>query len=164
MQSNMVSAGVTQFNGMVPKTNLQVSGLDWRLRRDATDSSTTFPHQRVHWVNAGCEPFGLDGIHYCWIMGIIPPNPGTIEKPINVMYIGFHSQKITVTPNMVTEADLDRMHIYVCDASPFALAFVNEFLGYQEVKPTAREAIRPWPSTGSIPTQEITDGLTPENS
>lgn len=159
MQSPMVSAGVTQFNGMTPKPLIQVGGLDWRLRRDATDSSTSFPHQRVSWVNAGCEPFGQDGIHYCWIMGVIPPNPGTLEKPINVMYIGFHSQKIAVIPNMITQADLDRMHVYICDASPFALSFVNTFLGFEEVKPVSREAISPWP-TGNAPAQpnvEVSD-------
>lgn len=150
MQSPMVSAGVTQFDGMTPRPLMQVGGLDWRLRRDATDSSTVFPHNRVSWVNAGCESMGEGKAYYCWIMGIIPPNQGTLEKPVSVMYIGFHPQRIAVTPNMVTQADLDRMHVYVSDATLFAANFVNTFLGHEEVKPVTREAISPWPDKPTV--------------
>lgn len=143
--------GVTQFNGMSPKSSIYVNGIDWKLRRDATDSTTAFPHQRVNWMNAGCEPMGEGTVHYCWIMGVIAPTPGTLEKAISVMYIGFHPQKIVIAPNTVSQFDLNRMHIYTSDGSGFAFEFVNKFLGVEENNPLNREHIRPWPSEAEPP-------------
>lgn len=142
---NQNGAGVTQFNGMRPKQIIEIGGVKWSLRRDATDSSMAFPHQKVNWLNAGCEP--IDGnIHYCWIMGVIAPNMGTLERPANVMYIGFHQQRIMIAPNSVTVADLDRMHVYVSDSSNFVGEFVGKFLVIEPEKPVAeRESISPWP-------------------
>jgi len=160
MQNTMVSAGVTQFSGMNPKALINIGGLDWKLRKDATDSSMSFPHNRVNWINAGCESLGENKAYFCWIMGIIPPNQGTLEKPISVMYVGFHPQRIAITPNMVTQIDLDRMHVYVSDASGFALNFANVFLGLDEVKPVTREAISPWPETTNNRTIEDADSNT----
>lgn len=146
MQNVNTGMGVTQVNGMKPKNSINMGGVDWTLRRDATDSTTMFPHQKVSWLNAGCEPM-MDGrIHYCWIMGVIPPTPGTIERPVNVMYVGFHQFKITIAPNSVSQSDLDRMHVYVSDGTDFAGDFINKFLGMQPEQPVeAREAISPWP-------------------
>ncbi|AVQ09775.1 hypothetical protein [Salmonella phage GSP032] len=151
--TNTNGIGVTQFNGMKPRHTISIGGVDWSLRRDATDSSMVFPHQKVNWLNAGCEP--LDGnIHYCWIMGVIAPTPGTIERPINVMYIGFHSQRILIAPHSVSQSDLDRMHVYVSDSSNFVGEFVGKFLGIEPEKPVAeREAISPWPNMPQQATQ-----------
>lgn len=156
---NNTGAGVTQFNGMRPRQNIMIGGVNWSLRRDATDSSMVFPHNKVNWLNAGCEP--LDGqIHYCWIMGVIAPTHGTIERPVNVMYIGFHQQRILIAPNSVTQSDLDRMHVYVSDSSNFVGEFVGKFLGIEPEKPTTeRDSITPWPTmpenkTAQSPSQE----------
>lgn len=159
MQSmNNNGAGVTQFNGMRPRQNIEIGGVNWSLRRDATDSSMMFPHQKVNWLNAGCEPLGDGQIHYCWIMGVIAPNPGTIERPVNVMYIGFHPQRIMIAPNSVTVSDLDRMHVYVSDSSNFVGEFVGKFLGTEPEKPaTARESISPWPTAPQQP-EQVTEG------
>lgn len=151
---NHNGAGVTQFNGMRPRPNIEIGGVNWSLRRDATDSSMMFPHQKVNWLNAGCEPLGDGQIHYCWIMGVIAPNPGTLERPVNVMYIGFHQQRIMIAPNSVTSSDLDRMHVYISDSSNFVGEFVGKFLGMEPEKPaTARESISPWPVMPEQPAQ-----------
>lgn len=144
--SNPNGIGVTQFNGMRPRQNISIGGVLWSLRRDATDSSMVFPHQKVNWLNAGCEPLGDGQINYCWIMGVIAPMPGTIERPVNVMYVGFHNQRILIAPNSVSQSDLDRMHVYVSDSSNFVGEFVSKFLGIEpEVPVTERESISPWP-------------------
>lgn len=148
MQNINNGMGVTQFNGMKPKSSISVGGVEWALRRDATDSTTAFPHQKVSWLNAGCEPMADGRVHYCWIMGVIPPTPGTIERPVNVMYVGFHQFKITIAPNSISQSDLDRMHVYVSDNSDFAGEFVNKFLGLEPAQPVeSRESISPWPPT-----------------
>lgn len=146
MQNVNPGMGVTQFNGMKPKNSINMGGVEWTLRRDATDSTTVFPHQKVSWLNAGCEPMVDGRVHYCWIIGVIPPTPGTIERPVNVMYVGFHQFKITIAPNSISQADLDRMHVYVSDSADFAGDFVNKFLGLEPEQPVAqRESISPWP-------------------
>lgn len=145
MQNVNQDMGVTQFNGMKPRNSIVMGGVEWSLRRDATDSTTMFPHQKVAWLNAGCEPMADGRVHYCWIMGVIPPTPGTIERPINVMYVGFHQFKINIAPNAIAQTDLDRMHVYVSDSSNFAGEFVEKFLGAQPEPVTTREHISPWP-------------------
>lgn len=148
MQNINNGIGVTQFGGMKPRNVISIGGVNWSLRRDATDSSTAFPHQKVNWLNAGCEPLGDGQVNYCWIMGVIAPTPGTIERPVNVMYIGFHPQRIMIAPNSVSVSDLDRMHVYISDSSNFVGEFVGQFLGIQPEKPaTERESISPWPTT-----------------
>lgn len=144
MQPN-TGMGVTQFNGVNPLAMISIGGTDWRLRRDATDPTNVFPHQRVTWINAGCEPLPDGRAHFCWVMGVIPPAPGTLERAISVMYVGFHPIKIMVMPNTVTHEDLDRMHVYVSDGANFAGEFVNRFLGMSAPAVTARETISPWP-------------------
>ena len=151
---NSHGVGVTQFNGMRPRHNITIGGVTWNLRRDATDASMVFPHQKVSWLNAGCEPLGDGQVHYCWIMGVIAPTPGTLERPVNVMYIGFHHQRIMIAPHAVTAADLDRMHVYVSDGSNFVGEFVGKFLGIEPEKPaTERESISPWPTMAQPQTQ-----------
>lgn len=149
---NQNGIGVTQFNGMRPRNSITIGGVVWNLRRDATDSSMMFPHQKVSWLNAGCEPLGDGKVNYCWIMGVIAPTPGTIERPVNVMYIGFHPQRIMIAPNSVSVADLDRMHVYVSDSTNFVGEFVGKFLGMEPEQPvSARESISPWPMMPEAP-------------
>lgn len=71
-----------------------------------------------------------------------------IERPVNVMYVGFHQFKITIAPNSISQSDLDRMHVYVSDNSDFAGEFVSKFLGLEPAQPVeSRESISPWPPT-----------------
>lgn len=150
--------GVTQFNGMTPKKVIRIAGVDWHLRKDATDIAATFPHSEVQWLNVGCEPISLGNgqVHYCWILGVIVPPPGSIKAPINVLYVGFHQHKIMMSPNMLTPADQDRMHVYTCDYIDFAGSFIKQFL---DITPPAaqeeqREPISPFPPQPAVVPQK----------
>ena len=38
---------VTQINGQKAKQTILVNGVEWHLKKDATDPSTVFPYQRI---------------------------------------------------------------------------------------------------------------------
>lgn len=177
MQINPSGVGVTQVNGLKPRQSITVGGVEWQLRRDATDASTEFPHAKVNWLNTGCAPI-MDGrAHYCWIMGVIAPTTGSVQHPVNVMYVGFHQHRIVMSPNSIAQADLDRMHVYVCNGADFAGMFVNQFLGHEAEPIASRETIAPWPpmidqaainpapvpqpvvAPAPVPAAEVSDGV-----
>lgn len=147
MHNQENGVGVTQVGNLKPKQSIVIGGVEWVLRRDATDASMEFPHTRVNWLNAGCEPINNGQAYYCWIKGVILPSPGSVQNPIDVMYVGFHHQKIVMAPNSIAVADMDRMHVYVCNAIDFAGTFVNQFLGLGVETIAERETITPWPPT-----------------
>lgn len=145
MQQYSPEIGVTQVNGLRPKEAIVMPGIEWRLRRDASDATTSFPHNRVVWINTGSDKLEGLSAHYCWILGVIPPAQGTLERPVSVMYVGFHQAKLAINPNTINQADLDRMHVYTADGSAFAHEFVGAFLGAQQPATAGRETISPWP-------------------
>lgn len=140
--------GVTQVTGLVPPSEVHLHGVTYKLKKDASDSSTTFAHHKVNWLNTGCEqlPEPRHNAYFCWIYGIIPPTVGSLEKPLNVMYLGFHTKKIQIMPNTITQADIDRMHIYVADSTAFAMEFAENFLGIKPSVVEERELISAWPN------------------
>lgn len=142
MSSQINGVGIT--NDGTPASTITVGGSIWKLRRDATDASMEFPHKRVNWLDSGCEYIADDHDHFVWIRGVIPAREGTIEKPLNVMYVGFHPEKISVMPNTIFVSDVERMHVYVNDSSGFAVEFCNQFLGVE--KPEVREPVKSFPS------------------
>lgn len=134
--------GIAQFKGQKPKQTINLGGVEWRLRRDAADPSSPFPHQLVNWINAGCDPIGDGTIFACWIHGLVPPKQDTQERPVQVMYVGFHTRQVYVTPQMLTPADADSMHVYITDGGDFAKSFVGEFLGLGNQLPVqVKEAV-----------------------
>lgn len=136
---------ITQVTGLQPKKQISIEGITYELRKNATDPSATFNHQRVSWINTGCEPLKSNpNIYFCWIMGVIPPNPGSLEKTTNVLYIGFHNQRISMTPTSLKHDDIERMHIYVSEYSDYIGKFVDKFLG-NDLEREDRETISPWP-------------------
>ncbi len=143
---------ITQVDGLRPKERIEVSGVTYRLRKDATDPTASFNHQRVIWLNTGCEMINQSpSIHFCWIMGVVPPQPNTLEVPTSVLYCGFHKNKITMNPQSLTERDLECMHIYTCDARSFAFEFSQQFLSQGAVTPPQRESITPYPVENTMP-------------
>lgn len=152
MQIPASSVGVTQMSGLRPKQTIRVQGIDWQLRRDATDAAMEFPHLKVVWLNTGSEPIMEGRAHCCWIMGVVPPTAGSIQLPLSVMYIGFHLNKVVMNPNSLSQADLDRMHVYVSSAESMVDSFISQFLGLEPQAPIAeRETIAPWPPTIDMP-------------
>ena len=141
------SIGVTQVTGLVPPSEINLHGVCYKLKKDAGDSATTFAHHKVNWLNTGCEqlPSPRNNAYFCWIYGIIPPTAGSLERPLNVMYLGFHSKRIQILPNTITQADIDRMHIYVADSASFAMEFAENFLGIKPTVVEERELISGWP-------------------
>lgn len=58
MQNINNGMGVTQFNGMKPKSSISVGGVEWALRRDATDSTTAFPHPKGQLAKCWLRTYG----------------------------------------------------------------------------------------------------------
>lgn len=147
-------AGVTQMNNLKARQTITVGGVDWKLRRDATDPSTDFAHNKVNWLNTGCAPIMEGRVHVCWIMGVIAPAPGSLQMPVSVMYLGFHQQQILMQPQALSQADLDRMHVYVSSPNDFVAEFTNKFLGKEPEAIGQREHISAWPPGIDMPEDE----------
>lgn len=138
-------SGVTQLEGRRARKAVTVGGVEYVLKKDATDAAAVFPYQRMAWINAGCDPLSGGRAFCCWIHGIIPPTPGTLERPVSVFAIGFHAARIAMTPATLGEADLQRMHFYTSDGTAFAQEFVDKFLGSESPADSGRDAISPFP-------------------
>lgn len=136
--------GIKNDGDATPAPYVTVGGSAWRLRCDATDASMDFPHNKVSWIDSGCEFIADDHDYFVWIRGVIPAKEGTQQKPLNVMYIGFHPEKIVVLPDTIFVADIARMHVYVNEASGFATEFCRQFLGGEAAD--TREPVKPYPT------------------
>lgn len=137
-------AGIRNDGDAPPAQYVTVGGSVWRLRCDATDASMDFPHNKVSWIDSGCEFIADDHDYFVWIRGVIPAKEGTQQRPLTVMYIGFHPEKIAVLPDTIYVADIQRMHVYVNESAGFATEFCRQFLGGAESE--VREPVKPYPS------------------
>lgn len=136
---------VTQINGQKAKQTIMVNGVEWHLKKDATDPSTVFPYQRMQWINAGCDKV-TNNVYCCWVLGIIPPTMGTLEKPVSVFTLGFNSAFIPMSPQTIGQQDMMRMHYYTSEYGDFARQFVTKFLSAEQVKEiTERPSMMPFP-------------------
>lgn len=149
-------AAVTQLNGRKAKEHIIINGIDWHLKKDATDPSTIFPFERMSWLNAGCNQVS-NNVYCCWILGVIPPNYGTLEKPVSVFTLGFNSTYVPMTPSALTKNDMMRMHFYTSDYTDFAKEFLTKFLDIQssEDKPLDRPEMTPFPEIQQPSVEEI---------
>lgn len=140
-----IPAGISQPNGFSPKKVIQIYGQEYVLCKDATDSTTSFPHQRVKILNGDCIPIkeGSIDAYFCYINGVIEPLPNSLEKPINVHYIGFHKKYVDM--RFITPADIMRMHIYKSDGTNWATSFAKCMLGLNSEENDSREPISPFP-------------------
>lgn len=110
---------------------LNVHGRVFELRKDATDPSQSFPYQLVTPLNAGCTKIN-DNSFCCWVRGIIMPRQGTIEKPMEVVGLGFSNVPIPDSQIMHIST-VQSMHFYVASDESFMQDFANAFLGVQSV-------------------------------
>lgn len=137
--------GVSQIREVETKQVIKIGNDEWRLKRDASDPSTTFAHDRVNWIEQGCDKVFNQPFYACWIRGIILPSPGSLEKSQHVMYVGFHSNKIDMPPAYLTVNDLKCMHVYTKSEVNFPSLFINSFLGIEAVEDSTREPISAMP-------------------
>lgn len=136
---------VTQIQGQKAKQCIVINGIEWHLKKDATDSTVIFPFERMNWVNAGCHKIN-DRVYCCWILGIIPPTPNSLEKPTSVFTLGFNSTYVPMSPGFITRDDMNRMHYYVSDYGDFVTKFVSQFLGLESPETQGkRPAMSPFP-------------------
>lgn len=137
--------GVSQIEQVTIKPIIRVGEQVWHLKRDAADATAAFPHEKVNWIEQGCHKVFGQPFYACWIRGIVLGSPGTLEKSQDVMYIGFHSKEINMSPAYLTMDDLKRMHVYTHSNPTFHTEFVNCFLGIEIPEEGVREAISPNP-------------------
>lgn len=124
---------------MKAKKELIVLGQKWQLHKDAEDSTVPFAYERVKVENYVCEAIDTN-IFILLVFGVIPPVPGTIEKPASVLFVGFANRYIP--PSVIGLHDMAKMHIYKCDmvgtAREIATAFFDqnrETSGAPEITP-----------------------------
>lgn len=118
---------ITQVQNTKAKRTISACGIEYTLKRDATDASSHFDHSRVAMIGSGCEKI-QEGFHVCWIFGFMQPQPNSIERPQSVFYIGFHREKVSMLAKDLTMQDLQGMHVYTSDATGLATSFILDFL------------------------------------
>lgn len=157
MAENIPALGVSQIKEVDTKQVITIGNDEWRLKRDASDPSTNFAHERVNWVEQGCHKVFNQPFYACWIKGVILPAPGSLEKSQYVMYVGFHSKQINMSPAFLTIDDLKCMHIYGRSEPGFAETFVNSFLGLEAVEDPKREPISAQPPKTRKKQEDVKD-------
>lgn len=120
---------------------LTVHGRTYELRKDATDPTQQFPYGLIVPLNQGCTKLG-DGQYCCWIRGVIPPRQGTIERPMEVVALGFTSFEVP-SAAMSLQSTLERMHYYVANDESFMADFAQQFLGVANTAGSAQAASVP---------------------
>ena len=142
---NTLQTGISQPPGIAPKKVITLFGQDYILCKDAADSTIAFPHNRVKIQNGDCVPIkeGNIQVYFCYIHGIIQPLPNSLEKPVDVYYVGFHKNYVDM--RFITPADVARMHVYKCDTIDWASNFAKHMLGVASDNEAEREPISPWP-------------------
>lgn len=142
---NTIQTGISQPPGMTPKKVINMFGQEYILCKDAADSTISFPHNRVKIQNGDCVPIkeGNIQVYFCYIHGIIQPLPNSLEKPVDVYYVGFHKNYVDM--RFITPADVARMHVYKCDSIDWASNFAKHILGVASDADAERDPISPWP-------------------
>lgn len=140
-----IQTGISQPPGMTPKKVITMFGQEYILCKDAADSTISFPHNRVKIQNGDCVPIkeGNIQVYFCYIHGVIQPLPNSLEKPVDVYYVGFHKNYVDM--RFITPADVSRMHVYKCDSIDWASNFAKHILGVASDADSERDPISPWP-------------------
>lgn len=142
----MHGMGVTQLK-RTPPERFVVNGVNYALRKNAEDGSVVFDHPRVVPSVRSKVQVSKDLWAY-YVTGTLAPHPGTLEKPMDVVYIGFHS--LDFDPMMLGPQDVMNMHVYVREGGHFGEAFVQGYLGIGQAPAGQgathqREPVRPYP-------------------
>lgn len=152
MNSTNLIDGISQNNSFSPKKEIILFGNKYILCKDASDSTTFFPHNRVKIQSGDCIKIPDIDAFFCYMHGVIPPMPNSLEKSVDVYYIGFHKNYVDM--RYLTPTDISRMHIYKTDTTDWASAFAKAVLDIEPEIPNEslnREPISPWVPTAIIP-------------
>lgn len=128
------------MQNQVPRT-LTVHGRTYELRKDATDPTQQFPYSLIVPLNSGCTKIA-DGKFCCWVRGVIPPRPGTIERPMEVVSLGFAQFEVPSSA-LALPGTLERMHYYVANDDSFMADFAGQFLGLPSAQSASAAAGTP---------------------
>jgi len=131
MQQLMTGMGVTQLKRQPPQ-RFEVNGAQYSIRKNAEDPSVLFQHERVIPMHRFKVQVQKDVFAY-GVLGILAPTPGTMEKPLDVVYIGFHNMDFD--PMALGPKDIHCMHIYGRDSGSFQEEFVSSFLNPIKAQP-----------------------------
>lgn len=116
--------GVTQLKRQPPE-HVNVTGSKFVLRKNAEDAAVVFQHERV----TPLHKFKVQvakGVYAYGVLGILAPLPGSLEKAVHVVYIGFHS--VEFDPLALGKQDIMNMHVYTKEAGSFPDSFVASFI------------------------------------
>lgn len=164
--ASLVQMGVTQLQGMAPKKVINIQGTEYILCKDASDSTTAFPHNRVNFQFGDCVKVEREGfeVYFCYLHGIIHPLPNSLEKSVNVYYTGFHKNQIDM--RFISPNDIARMNVYKADTTNWASEFALQILGREDKPTETRDPISPFPEWvgGSHETSGLVIGEIPENN
>lgn len=147
MNNLMQGMGVTQLKRS-PPDRFMVNGAIYALRKNAEDGSVVFDHARVAPSVRSKVQVSKDLWAY-YVAGTMMPHPGTLEKPMDIVYIGFHNMDFD--PMLMGPRDVMNMHVYVREGGNFGEAFVQGYLGIgqapagQAGASVEREPVRPYP-------------------
>lgn len=129
----MNNSVATTSNGYMdtrkPRESIVVNGVEFHLRRDASDPSQIFPYERVNWINAVSAPIeGQPNTFMNIVYGLIPSRPNTLERPVSTVFVSFSRNQRQLHPSLIKPEEIQCFHVYCTDGLPFAQAFMNEFL------------------------------------
>ena len=127
---------------MNPKETIIVHGEKWDLHKSATDSTIPFAYNRVKAEHFACEEIDK-GVYIVLVGGYIPPQPNSLEKSVRIMFVGFSNMMLT--PQIVSPAHLQNMHIYKADTYNMAKEFAKEFFSGVPEGTNSKVEITPFP-------------------
>ena len=126
---------ISRLQGLQAPKALSVNGVQYGLYKSIEDPSVPFNYNNLIWINTGCEKISdTPELFYCWIRGIIPPTPNTMEKPMDIMLLGLNRQLINMNPQFLTMDHMKNMFIYKAEPSNFVEQFLYQFIGVQSIE------------------------------
>lgn len=124
-----------------PIKSLQALGETWELVKDATDSSVSFPFERVDINNYACEKVN-DRYFMLLFSGYLRPTPQSLENPLRLVFVGFCERPLSLVE--MGPKQLRKMHIYKADLKKFSQEFAKAFVT-NDVGQTEQFDIKPFP-------------------
>lgn len=111
-----------------PVPTIEAGGVTYKLIKNAAvDTHQAFPHERVTWLQTGCEK-ATETLYYCWLRGVLTALPNSLEKPLDLFYVGFSTEPRSMHLSTITLDQVRNIHIYAAESISLAQAFGKGFL------------------------------------